>query len=171
MTQGVARIVIIVGLVAVGAVVLAAGFDDTTTGAAPSGSPTASGSASPGASVSPTQPTPTPSPQTTGVIFMVLNGTNVTGLGAEAQQLLEADGYVSARAAENAPNPGVQRSTVYFRADDAAAQNQADAAYIAETYFPGAKVQELGSDFENVPARATVVVVVGQDFADAVAAT
>jgi hypothetical protein len=62
-------------------------------------------------------------------------------------------------------------TTVYYRKGNDQAQNKSDATYLAETYFPGSKVDVLGPGFvTSVSGAVTVVVVVGQDYADAVAA-
>ena len=174
MNQGTGRIVIIVALVVVGVAVLANGFDGG--GGAVGATPSASETPSPTETTTPTEtatPTATPEPQTTAVLFMALNGTSVTGLAAEVQDALVADGYIAAKEAANAPTSGVQVTTVYFRGGDGAAQNESDATYVAETYFPDidARVKELSDQFnEIVPNTATLAIVVGQDFADALAA-
>ncbi len=173
--QGTARIVIIVALVAVGAVVLANGFDGD--GGVTAATPSGTGSPSPTGTLTPSETTPpsateTPSPlQPSQVIFMALNGTDVTGLAAEAQQVLEDAGYTPAQEAGNAPTGGVQVTTVYYRGGANSAQNQSDAQYLADTFFEGAEVDRLGPAFDEsvVPSIATVVVVVGQDYADLVA--
>lgn len=175
MNLGTARILIIVGLALVGAAVLASGFDDeggTVSGPSPSVTP--SPGASPTGGASPTSdptPTETPTPQTQGVSVMVLNGTSVQGLAAEAQQILVGEGYVAPVDPDNAPNPGAKRTTVYFRPGENEAQNRSDATYASETLFPGSKVAKLGAVYDDiVPNSATIVVVVGQDFADSVTA-
>jgi hypothetical protein len=162
------RIVIIVGLIVVGLAVLANGFEgDTTTATAASGSP--SPTDSPSRTGSPTDtasPTETPAPQTKGVLIMALNGTDVTGAGAAAQTMLVDDGYKAPQDAVDAPVQGVKKTTVYYRDDDNAAQNEADATYIADEYFSGAPVKPLDPDVDNiVPSSVTVVVVVGEDWA------
>jgi hypothetical protein len=173
--QGTARVVIIVVLVALGAVVLANGFDGdgAAAGPTPSGSPSAT-TTPPTPTESGGEPTPTetPSPQTTGVLFSALNGTSVTGLAAEVQEALVAEGYVAPEEPGNAPQAGVQVTTVYFRDGDNAAQNRSDATYVAETFFPDIEpeVKKLTDAFlDIVPNSATLVIVVGQDYADAVA--
>jgi hypothetical protein len=162
------RIVIIVGLIVIGLAVLANGFvDGTTTAATPtsSASPTEtpSGTASPTDTASPTE---TPAPQKKGVLIMVLNGTDVDGAGAAAQTMLTDDGYKAPAVADDAPVQGVKKTTVYYRDDDNAAQNEADATYIADKYFSGAPVKPLDADVDSVvPPSVTVVVVVGEDYA------
>jgi len=172
--QGTARIVIIVALVAVGVAVLANGFDGSGGAAAtPSGSETSPTETPTATDTTTPTPTETPSPQTTGVLFMALNGTSVTGLGAQVQELLVAEGYQAVVDAENTPQGNVQVTTVYYRGGANAAQNKSDAQYVADTFFPDIEVQveKLGSQFNDiVPNSATLVVVAGQDYADAVAA-
>ena len=168
MNLGTARIVIIVALVVAGAAVLANGFPESGGSVAgPSGGASPSGSPSSPASSPTTQPSPTgPSPETTGVTFMALNGTTVTGAGAAAQQLLEKHGYTSVQAAVDAPSQGVAKTTVYYRGGQGGAQNKSNAAYVATTYFNGAPVKKLDPSLESVvPPSATIVVVVGDDFA------
>ncbi len=177
MNAGTARILIIVALVAVGAVVLANGFDDETASSSASSAPPTS-PASPGtspstsATASPSdEPASTPSPNTGEIGVVVLNGTGVPGLAATAQDMLESEGYTTPMDPANAPQAGVEVTTVYFRPGENAEQNKADAAYISETFFPGSKVAKLGSTFDDlVVDSVTVTVVVGDDYAESVAA-
>jgi hypothetical protein len=165
---GTARIVIIVALVVAGAAVLANGFPESGGSVAgPSGGASPSGSASSPTTSPTTQPPPTgPSPETTGVTFMALNGTSVTGAGAAAQQLLEKHGYTSVQSAVDAPSQGVTKTTVYYRGGQGGAQNKSNATYVAATYFDGASVKKLDPSLESaVPPSATIAVVVGDDFA------
>src|SRR3954466_6075692 len=103
------RIVITVGLVVVGLAVLANGFvDDTTVAASPMASATPSStSTKTGTPTDTGSPTVTPAPQTKGVLFMALNGTDVAGAGAAAQTKLTDAGYVAAADAIDAPTRGV----------------------------------------------------------------
>jgi len=172
---GSARIVIIVALVVAGVAVLANGFsDEGTPVAAPSvtGTPSPGSTSSPGGTTSPSQSaSQTPAPQTKGVLIMVLNGTNVTGLATLAQDMLVNEGYVAPELAANALAPGVKITSVYYRPGDAEEQNKADAAYISKTFFPGSEVGRLSSDYDDiVKPSVTVVVVVGDDYAKAAAA-
>jgi hypothetical protein len=167
---GTARIIVIVALVVAGAVVLANGFPDSGEAAAPTGSPTPSQPTSSSTTPPPTTqpPSPTPEPQAPkDVTFMALNGTEVTGAGAAAEQLLTQDGYVSAQTAADAPSKGVETTTVYYRGGQDAEQNKSDATEIATKYFDGADVKKLDTSLESiVPSTAMIVVVVGQDYAD-----
>jgi hypothetical protein len=166
------RILIIVALVVAGLAVLANGFlDDEATVAAPSSSASPSSTESTPPPTDTPSPTATPAPQTKGVIIIALNGTDVTGAGAAAQDLLVSDGYKEAQPSDNAPVAGVKKTTVYYRDDENAAQNEADATYIADTYFDGAPVKKLDPSFsEVVPDSVTVVVVVGADYASTLTA-
>jgi hypothetical protein len=163
------RIVVIVALIVLGLAVLANGFESGSTAATPSSSPSVSETASPtggGTETETPPPSPTPEPQTKGVLIMAMNGTDVTGAGAAAQTLLEDAGYKAPELAADAPVQGVKKTTVYYRDDDNAAQNQSDATYIADTYFGGAPVKPLDEGIDaQVPATVTVVVVVGEDYA------
>jgi hypothetical protein len=166
---GTARVVIIVALVVVGVAVLANGFTDVgATAGAPTGpSASVSGSASPSQSQSP-QASSSPKPNQHGVLIMVLNGTASTGLAAQVQDVLVGKGYVAPNDPGNSPVPGVEKTTVYYRTGTEEDQNHADAQYLAETYVDNAAVQRLGPVFDDiVPNTVTVVVVLGQDYADA----
>ena len=60
---------------------------------------------------------------------------------------------------------------MYYRDDENAAQNEADATYIADTYFDGAPVKKLDPSFSDVvPDSVTVAVVVGADYASTLTA-
>jgi hypothetical protein len=163
------RVLVIVALIVVGLAVLANGFADSgTTAATLSPTPSASGGHTSSSSTPPPTseaPTPTPAPETKGVIFMAMNGTNVTGAGAAAQAKLEAGSYVSAATAIDAPTGGVNRTIVYYRDDENAPQNQANATYVADKIFKNAAVKPLDPNLTGVPKSATIVVVVGEDYA------
>jgi hypothetical protein len=167
---GTGRILILVALVVVGVAVLANGFPEGGGAVAePSASvSTPSGSTSPttpGGSTTP-PPAPTPAPQVDGVTVMVLNGTNVTGAAAAAQDMLVQKGYTAPAAAADAPNAGVADTTVYYRGGADAAQNKANATQIAKKYFKSAPVKKLDQTFSDVvPATVSIVVVVGEDYA------
>jgi hypothetical protein len=171
---GIGRIVIILALIGVGVAVLAEGFDG-------SAAPATGGSGSPSVTEGPTGPTgtsgptgdtgatQTPAPNTTGVTFIALNGTDTTGAGAAAQLLLEGDGYVSPVDAADSPVKGVTTTTIYYRPGNGGAQNKADAAYINQHYFDGkGEVAKLDLDLygDVVPHSATIVLVVGSDVAE-----
>jgi hypothetical protein len=167
---GTARIVVIVALVVAGAVVLANGFPDTGEAATPAPSSSVSPTSSPSTSASPTeQPTETPSPQAPkDVTFMALNGTETTGAGAAAQDLMTQDGYVAVpESPADAPSKGVETTTVYYRGGQDAEQNKSDATSIADQYFQGADIKKLDTSLQDVvPDTANIVVVIGQDYAD-----
>jgi hypothetical protein len=162
------RVLVIVALIVVGLAILANGFSDTGTAAAsPTPTPSATGGHTSTSSPPPTSATPeaTPTPQTKGVLFMAMNGTNVTGAGAAAQTKLTDAGYVSAADATDAPTGGVNKTIVYYRDDENAPQNKANATYVADKIFKKAVVKPLDPNLEGVPKSATIVVVVGEDYA------
>jgi hypothetical protein len=164
------RVLIIVALIVAGLAVLANGFADegTTAGASPTPAPTSDASPTHTGSQPPATsepPSPTPSPNTRGVLFMALNGTNLPGAGAAAQDLLTTDGYKKVQDAANAPTQDIKKTTIYYRPDDSG-QNQSDANYVVDQYFKGAAVRKLNVDIQNiVPDSAAIVVVVGSDWA------
>jgi LytR cell envelope-related transcriptional attenuator len=171
---GTTRIIIVAALVVAGFVVLVNGFPSVDQEA--SGGPGTGTSTSPTASVSPSEtetppPEPPPDPQPPKKIhFFVLNGTNSTGLaGIEAEHLANQELTPALNAADSAaddaPTKGQKKTIVYFRGGDEAEQNQADAQWVADTYYDGATVKELDPDVESdvVPAEANVVVLLGED--------
>jgi len=171
---GTTRVVIVAALVVAGFVVLLNGFPSVDREA--SGGPGTGTSTSPSTSVSPSDtgtlpPEPPPDPQPPKKIhFFVLNGTNSTGLaGIEAQHLanqqLTPALNAADSAADDAPTKGQKKTIVYFRGGNDAEQNQADAQWVADTYFDGATVKELDPDVESdvVPAEANVVILLGED--------
>lgn len=173
---GTGRLIVILALVVAGVLVLSQGFtDEGQTSAQPSTSPTVSptdtGSPQPTGTEPPGGNGEAPEPNTTGVNFIALNGTPTTGAGAAAQGLLVADGYVSVLDAADSPVQGVSVTTIYYRGGADSAQNQADAEYVNETYFEGKgqvdKVSSAPVFEEVVPKSATLVVVVGSDYAEA----
>ena len=102
---------------------------------------------------------------------MSLNGTTVAGLAATAQELLVADGYLVATPAANSPTQGVSTTTVYYRTGTDEEQNKADAEYVAEHYFNGAQTGRLSPLYDDaVPKSAAIAIVVGDDFAQSIAA-
>jgi LytR cell envelope-related transcriptional attenuator len=164
---GTARIVIILALAVGGIAVLANGFGSGAVVTPPSGagaSQTVSPSTSP--STSPSKPPKeTPSPQIQGVQIAVFNGTNETGLAAQVQQLLEADGYVAAQDPADAATKPAPKTVVYFRGGSGAAQNRSNARYIADTYFDGARVALVDPDLAaNIADSAQAIIIVGVDY-------
>jgi hypothetical protein len=160
---GVARLAIVIALVIGGVALLANGFSDGESAAAPGESPSASPS-----------PTETPSPSRTpqrsvvpnqeGVLVQVLNGTSKAGYAGDFQILLEEEGYLRAGEPADAPDKPVLDSIVYFRRDDNRAQNRADAELLSETYLGGVPVKPMPSTLEDVVSEsADVVVVLGED--------
>jgi hypothetical protein len=182
------RIAIIVALVVIGVAVLANGFDPADTAiAAPSGSasPSASddGTTDPDGATETDAPEPTdepeetPAPNESDVPVKVFNGTTELGLAGVVQDELVAEGYTAPEEPANAPATPVAKTTVYYRGGPDAAQNQADATFIAETYIEPVlgktpTVDELSAVFDDVVGRSVMVVVlIGDDYAAAYQAT
>ena len=165
MNPGVARLAIVIALVVGGVALLANGFSDGKTVAAPRDSP----------STSPTgTPSPTTSPQRSivpnqeGVLVQVLNGTSRAGYAGDFQILLEDENYLRAGEPADAPDKPVLDSVVYFRRDDNRAQNRADAQLLSETYLGDVPVMPMPQSIEDVVSEsADVVVVLGEDQAGA----
>jgi hypothetical protein len=169
---GVARILVIAALIVGGILLLASGFPGAGSLIETGGSGT---SPSPSQSTSPT-PTrhpshsPTPSPQTTGVKIAVFNGTSAVGLAAQAQDTLEKDGYVPAQDPADSPTKPLAQTVIYYRGGVSGPQNRSNAQYVADQYFPGASVKELGSDFTSLAGEADLVIALGNDYAQRVGA-
>jgi hypothetical protein len=173
MDRGTVRLVIVVALAVVGGFVLANGFDGSaaTVGASPT--PTVSPTDTPTDSPTDT-PTDTPTdkvqPQPPEeVFFTALNSTNVTGAGAAAQDKMEEAGYQAAEEAFDSPVQGAAATTILYRGGEDADQNKANAKQIKKSVFPGGDVEvgELSQDFADVVSDdATIVVVIGEDWAD-----
>ena len=166
MNPGVARLAIVIALVIGGVALLANGFADGESAAAPPGdSPSPSPSESPSPSRSP-QPSLVPNQE--GVLVQVLNGTSQAGYAGDFQILLEEEGYLRAGEPADAPDKPVLDSIVYFRRDDNRAQNRADAQLLSETYLGGVSVKPMPPSLEDAVAEsADVVVVLGEDQAGA----
>ena len=169
---GMTRIVIIAALVLGGIVVLASGFGGGGAVAvapgvshSPSSSPTPSNSHS-------QSPTPQLSPKIQKVRFVVFNAgydvpNAVPGLAGALQQKMVNDGYDSVANAANAQTT-VRRTIVYFTDHGNTGQNQVEAEYVAQHYLDNAKVAQLASSFtETFPANAQVVILLGDDYANA----
>lgn len=169
MNPGAARLAIVVALIVGGVVVLASGFSDGETRAAP---PSPTTSPTPTRSPSPTQRPDDVVPQQQGVLVQVFNGTNTAGLAGDFQAQLEAAGYIPAGPPADAPQKPILDSIVYFRrddADDAVAQNRADAGLLSEEYLDGVAVEPLPAEYNDpsvTDPAADVIVVLGEDRAD-----
>lgn len=161
MNPGVARLAIVIALVVGGVALLANGFSDAESAAAPIDSPSPSPSESPTPSRSP-QPSIVPNQE--GVLVQVLNGTSQAGYAGDFQILLEEEGYLRAGEPADAPDKPVLDSIVYFRPDDNRAQNRADAQLLSETYLGTVPVKPMPSTLvDAVSESADVVVVLGED--------
>lgn len=172
MNTGTTRIIIVAALVVAGFVILVNGFPSIGGEAVGGPGPSTSLSPSPSSSGTDTETPPPPvDPQPAKKIhFFVLNGTNSTGLASTESQRLENQGLTPAlntagSSADDAPTKGQKKTIVYFRGGDAAEQNEADAQWVADTFYDGAAVKELDPEVESdvVPAEANVVVLLGED--------
>jgi len=172
-----ARLAVLVALVVGGIAVMLNGFGDEGTAVAGGGSevaePTTSESVAPTETGSPSE-TQSPAvelePQVDGVMIQVLNGTDATGLASQAEQFLVGKGYVAALPAADAAQKGVPDTIVYFRTGDDAEQNEVDADNLAKKYLKGveATVKPLNASLDaEVAPKTQIVVVLGQDYADA----
>jgi hypothetical protein len=162
MNPGVSRLAIVIALVIGGVALLANGFSDGETVAAPRGSSSPSPSETPSPARSPQQSIV---PNQQGVLVQVLNGTTKPGLAADFQAtLVDQGGYLEAGTPGDAPDKPVVDSVVYFRQDNNKAQNRADAQLLSETYLGGIAVKPLPAALKDVvSASADVIVVLGED--------
>jgi hypothetical protein len=161
---GTARLVIVVALIAVGIAVLSNGFGapGTTAAGPPASSPSPGPTGATGTSPSPS-PTPEPEPARR-VTFAVFNGTEETGLAADAADFLEGEGYRLSVPVADAPQSGVTKTIVYFRGGDARDQNKANAAAIVEL-LGVERIKELGPDQAGLVTNQTeIVIVLGADY-------
>jgi hypothetical protein len=164
---GVSRLAIVIALVIGGVALLANGFSEGKTVAAPGDpqSPSPSESSSPSRS-----PQPSIVPNKDRVLVQVLNGTSTAGYAGDFQILLEEEGYLRAGEPADAPDKPVLDSIVYFRQDAKKAQNRADAQLLSDTYLGGVPVKPLPKDgtlADIVSESADIVVVLGEDQAGA----
>jgi hypothetical protein len=163
---GVTRLVIVLGLVVGGIVVLSQGFGEQTV-AAPTASPEPTVSETP----SPTQPPPEEGEivgQKEGVLVQVLNGTFTPGLAGDFQIfLVDEERYLQGGEPADWPDKPIVDTIVYFRPDDHAEQNEADAKLLAESYLPdGTPVERLPKDYQGedvTDPAADVIVVLGEN--------
>jgi hypothetical protein len=164
---GTTRIIIVAALVVAGALVLANGFSGAGPSIAVGGTSGPSPSTSPSSGTSHSK-SPKPGVQhqkAKNITFVVLNGTGALGLAAQFDTKLTDGGLTQGNPPGNAPTTGVRKTILYFRGGDAAAQNRADAQYVADRFFPDAAVRQLASGFASaaIIGNANVVVVVGAD--------
>ena len=69
---------------------------------------------------------------------------DVTGAGAAAQTVLTDDGIHGDEERDRRANRGgITKTIVYYRDDQDSAQNQSDANYVADKFFNGASVKPL----------------------------
>jgi hypothetical protein len=175
---GIARVVIVVALAAAGISVLVGGFPGsvaTAPGGPGSSSPTTPPPSSPTHTKTNTPPQ-TPAPNTSGVTFAVLNGTTVPGLASDFETFLQGKDYLVGKPADDSPIKPITETTVYFRGGNDAAQNRADAVYVARKDINGpgvkAKVHALGPEFASTLTgpgdnQVVLLIVLGTDYANA----
>jgi hypothetical protein len=164
---GTTRIIIVAALVIAGFLVLTKGFSGTGPPVALGGSPSSSPSVGPSSGSSHSR-SPKPSVQhqkPKAITFVVLNGTGALGLAAQFDTKLTDAGLTQGNPPGNAPTTGVRKSILYYRGGTAAAQNRADAQWVADQVFPGAAVKQLASGYasSSLIGNANVIVVVGAD--------
>jgi hypothetical protein len=141
------RALILVAAVALGAVMIGRAFPE-------GGSHVIRAMATPSATPSPhTRRSSRPSPRVRGVVVLVLNGTNETGLAGEYTTKLENLGY-SKKVPGNAPL--TSRTTIYYRK-----QFVSDARYIRKKLFRVAVLKPAPS---TVDPTVDVEVIIGNDF-------
>jgi hypothetical protein len=147
------RILILAAAVIVGLLVLRNGFP----GNASQGITGTVSPASPAATVTPrttvASPTPSRSPRIEGVVVLVLNGTDQTGLAADVGNTLEDEGY-TVKDPGNAPNR--QRTVIFYRENF-----QPEAELMREQFFPTAAVRPSGP---SVPEDVELQLILGADF-------
>jgi hypothetical protein len=90
------------------------------------------------------------------IALQVLNGTDVSGLAADAAEILEADGY-DVRTVDDAQNKPYEVTEIFFKR-----RFEADAQVLRDQYFPDATLQDAAPD-----AQVSITVIIGEDYADA----
>ena len=148
MNPGVARLAIVIALVIGGVAVLANGFSDGETAAAPPGDRRRRLLRRVRPRHAPREQSIVPNQE--GVLVQVLNGTSQAGYAGDFQILLEEEGYLRAGEPADAPDKPVLDSIVYFRRDDNKAQNRADAQLLSETYLGGVPVNPMPATLADV---------------------
>lgn len=162
------RFVIIVALVAGGAVLIGRAFPQAGTPGLPGGAGAPGGSPSVTRTPSPTKPPKSrPSPQVQGVRVAVFNGTSVSMLAAKvADQLSRRFGYQVAQAPGNTPSP-VSTTTLYYRTP----KDKVEARAMARSFFrkldPPPTIAKLPANATLVDATVQVAVYLGTDYAQA----
>jgi len=154
------RLAIVIALVVGGVAVLARAFPEAGGAAVPTRSPSPAGT--PATSPTPTTPPPRSfEPEPPGKIrIAVYNGTFEVGMAGETQQRLEDAGFRAAQDADDWPAKPIARTTVYFVGGG---QQKADAAFVRDEYFPGARVQRYPQDGPELDPRVEVVILIGED--------
>ncbi len=159
MGTGALRLAIVVALVVGGVAILARAFPEAGGGAIPTRSP--SPTATPTSTATTTPPPRTFEPEPPERIrIAVYNGTFEVGMAGETQQRLEDEGFRAAQEAADWPAKPIARTAVYFVGGG---QARADAAFVRDQYFPGARVQRYPQDGPELDPRVEVIILIGED--------
>jgi hypothetical protein len=152
------RFVLVIAALALGVFVLSRAFPSGDE-AAPIG-PTQPASPAATETASPPEVTTEPEAPATNepgeIALQVLNGTDVSGLAADAAEILEADGY-DVRTVDDAQNKPYEVTEIFFKR-----RFEADAQVLRDQYFPDATLQDAAPD-----AQVSITVIIGEDYADA----
>jgi LytR cell envelope-related transcriptional attenuator len=162
MSSGAARLVVVLVFAAGCGFVLAKGFSANSGDLARS-----SPSASPTHHPHTRSPQPTLSPKVSGVTIAVFNGTNTPNLASHVQQTLAKAGYRPDQTPGNSPTQDMTQTIVYYRTGATAsqtAQSKANAEWMAQKYFPTAKVMKLGANQTTVAPTVQLAVFLGSDY-------
>ncbi|HXF73202.1 MAG TPA: LytR C-terminal domain-containing protein [Actinomycetota bacterium] len=158
MGTGALRLAIVVALVVGGLAVLTRAFPEPGGGAIPTRSPSPT--------MSPTPTATTPPPRTfeprppERIRIAVYNGTFEVGMAGETQQRLEDEGFRAAQEAADWPAKPIARTAVYFVGGG---QARADAAFVRDEYFPGARLQRYPADGPELDPQVEVIILIGED--------
>ena len=152
MATSTVRALILAGLVVLGVVGLTKVFPANSSAGIVTTSPTTT-KASPKPSPS-TSPTRQRKGKIKGVVVLVLNATDRSGIAADLGAVLKDAGY-NVLSTQNAPTTRAD-TVVYYRAD-----SQPEAKRLANKYTPNAKVLPAPA---GVPANVRVEVVLGADY-------
>lgn len=152
------RFALVIAALALGVFVLSRAFpsgdEATPIGPTQPASPAATETASPPEVT--TEPEPPATNEPSEIAVQVLNGTDVSGLAADAAEILEADGY-DIRTVGDAQNKPYAVTEIFFKR-----AFEADAAILGDEYFPGAELQDTAPD-----AQVSITVILGEDYAEA----
>ena len=160
MTGSAMKLVVIVVALVSGILLIAGGFDGTTT-SAPVSTPTTT---APTTTPPPTTPPPDePTCERAGVV-VVFNGTQVTGLAAAAGLEFEAAGYTVPEGEE-----GIRNATQQFDTSEVLFRRRADrteAECLVEEFMPAGTVVARLPNATGLPENTRLTVYLGDDYAD-----